>query len=149
MIDDGTDFFFRNSNKFVDDFSSNTLSGFEKSSDGLQYSIIPASSAEITQSNILLNASATTGFLWIEVRVCNGSRFSPRPSKIVIVGVASSVTASKGRDARSRLSARGRWRSRRGLAQPPCGLLSWRHNLSLGAAAVGTDRSEGWSSQLL
>ena len=77
----GTDLAFLNAKRFVEDLSSKTLLGFSKEpSPALQYSIIPDSSAETTQSKALLNASETTGLRWIDFKVCNGWGFSPRPS---------------------------------------------------------------------
>ncbi|KXT11943.1 hypothetical protein AC579_998 [Pseudocercospora musae] len=50
VIEHGTDFDFLNSNRFVLLFISKTLEGFSYEPEGCQYSIIPLSSADKTQS---------------------------------------------------------------------------------------------------
>src|SRR5271155_2441586 len=50
VIHDGADLAFFKSNKLVEDFILKTVSGFSKLSRGVQYSIMPDSSAETTQS---------------------------------------------------------------------------------------------------
>lgn len=84
---------FLKSNKFVSLFMLNTPSGFAHEPPGCQYSTIPLSSAEITQSYRGLYAIATTGFLCTPFTTRNGSVRSPLPSQMCISPSVSFPTA--------------------------------------------------------
>lgn len=82
VMDVGTDLDFLNSNSPVAPLNSNTLSGFSNSRSGFgdQYSTIPPSSQETTQSYLSLKAMRWTMLLCRFSTVYRGFGLSPRPS---------------------------------------------------------------------